>query len=90
MATITLRSIKGSPLTITEMDDNFSNLNTDVGNRVSTSTYTGSDILTKLLTVDGTGSGLDADLLDGKIQHQLILLILLLLEMVLVIFLLRK
>jgi len=66
MATITLRSIKGSPLTITEMDDNFSNLNTDVGNRVSTSTYTGADILTKLLTVDGTGSGLDADLLDGK------------------------
>ena len=66
MATITLRSIKGSPLTITEMDDNFSNLNTDVGNRVSTSTYTGSDILTKLLTVDGIGSGLDADLLDGK------------------------
>jgi len=66
MATITLRSIKGSPLTITEMDDNFSNLNTDVGNKVSTSTYTGSDILTKLLTVDGTGSGLDADLLDGK------------------------
>jgi hypothetical protein len=66
MATITLRSIKGSPLTITEMDDNFSNLNTDVGNRVATSTYTGSDILTKLLTVDGSGSGLDADLLDGK------------------------
>ena len=66
MATITLRSIKGSPLTITEMDDNFSNLNTDVGNRVLTTTYVGSDILTKLLTVDGSGSGLDADLLDGK------------------------
>lgn len=66
MATITLRSIKGSPLTITEMDDNFSNLNTDVGNRVATSTYTASDVLTKLLTVDGSGSGLDADLLDGK------------------------
>lgn len=27
---------------------------------------TGTDILTKLKTVDGTGSGLDADLLDGK------------------------
>lgn len=66
MATITLRSIKGSPLTITELDDNFTALNTDVGNKVSTSTYTGSDILTKLLTVDGSGSGLDADLLDGK------------------------
>jgi hypothetical protein len=66
MATITLRSIKGSPLTITEMDDNFTALNTDVGNRVLTSTYTGSDILTKIKTVHGAGSGLDADLLDGK------------------------
>jgi hypothetical protein len=28
-------------------------------------TYTAADVLTKLLTVDGTGSGLDADLLDG-------------------------
>lgn len=66
MATITLRSIKGSPLTITEVDDNFTALNTDVGSKVSTSTYTSSDVLAKLLTVDGSGSGLDADLLDGK------------------------
>jgi hypothetical protein len=29
-------------------------------------TYTASDVLTKLKTVDGTGSGLDADLLDGQ------------------------
>jgi hypothetical protein len=29
------------------------------------STYTASDVLTKIKTVDGTGSGLDADLLDG-------------------------
>lgn len=27
--------------------------------------YTAADVLSKLLTVDGTGSGLDADLLDG-------------------------
>lgn len=65
MATITLRSIKGSPLTIAEMDDNFTALNTDIGNRVLTSSYTASDVLTKIKTVDGTGSGLDADLLDG-------------------------
>lgn len=31
-----------------------------------TSSYTASDILSKLLTVDGAGSGLDADLLDGQ------------------------
>ena len=30
------------------------------------SAYTASDVLTKLKTVDGSGSGLDADLLDGK------------------------
>lgn len=65
MATLTLRSIKGTPLTIAEMDDNFSNLNTDVGNRVLSSTYTAADVLTKIKTVDGSGSGLDADLLDG-------------------------
>lgn len=65
MATITLRSIKGSPLTIAEMDDNFTALNTDIGNRVLSSSYTASDVLTKIKTVDGTGSGLDADLLDG-------------------------
>jgi len=65
MATITLRSIKGSPLTITEMDDNFTALNTDIGNRLLSSSYTASDVLTKLLTVDGSGSGIDADLVDG-------------------------
>ena len=30
------------------------------------SSYTAADILKKLLTVDGSGSKLDADLLDGK------------------------
>lgn len=30
------------------------------------SAYTASDVLTKIKTVDGTGSGLDADLLDGQ------------------------
>mgnify|MGYP003345339245 FL=1 len=29
MSTITLRATKGSPLTNTEVDNNFSNLNTD-------------------------------------------------------------
>jgi hypothetical protein len=30
------------------------------------SSYTASDVRTKLLTVDGVGSGIDADLLDGQ------------------------
>ena len=34
-------------------------------NALLASAYTASDVLTKLKTVDGSGSGLDADLLDG-------------------------
>lgn len=72
MATLTLRSgatgatgVKNAPLTNVEIDDNFKNLNADIATRLLSSDYTASDILTKIKTVDGTGSGLDADLLDG-------------------------
>jgi len=65
MADIVLRSVKGSPLSIAEADANFSNLNTEVGSKLNTADYTPADILTKLKTVDGAASGLDADLLDG-------------------------
>ena len=65
MATIVLRSVKGSPLTIAEADANFDNLNTEVGTKLNTSSYTAADVLTKIKTVDGASSGLDADLLDG-------------------------
>jgi len=65
MASITLRSIKGSPLTLTEVDANFTALNTELGEKVPTTSYTAADVLSKLLTVDGASSGLDADLVDG-------------------------
>jgi hypothetical protein len=65
MADIILRSVKGSPLSIAEADANFSNLNTEVGTKLTATDYTAADVLTKIKTVDGTGSGLDADLLDG-------------------------
>ena len=65
MATIVLRSVKGSPLTIAEADANFDNLNSEVGTKLTATNYTASDVLTKIKTVDGVGSGLDADLLDG-------------------------
>ena len=65
MATIVLRSVKGSPLTIAEADANFDNLNTEVGTKLTATSYTAADVLTKVKTVDGAGSGLDADLLDG-------------------------
>jgi len=65
MATLTLRSVKGSPLTNNEVDGNFTSLNEELGTKLSSTDYTAADVLAKLLTVDGTGSGLDADLLDG-------------------------
>jgi len=36
-----------------------------LGTKLNSSSYTASDVLTKIKTVDGSGSGLDADLLDG-------------------------
>jgi len=49
--------------------DDDANFATTISNRIDTkldsSTYTANDILTKIKTVDGSGSGLDADLLDG-------------------------
>lgn len=65
MALLTLRSIKGSPLSVAEVDSNFIALNTELGTKLDAATYTPNDILTKLLTVDGAGSGLDANLLNG-------------------------
>ena len=66
MASIILRSGKEAPLSIAEMDNNFSNLNIELGTKLDSSVYTALDILAKLKTVDGSGSGLDADLLKGR------------------------
>ena len=65
MATITLRSIKGAPLTIAEVDTNFSNLNVEIGQKLDISSYTAADILTKLKTVDTDDSGLNASTLKS-------------------------
>jgi hypothetical protein len=64
MSTITLRSVKGSPLTNTEVDANFTNLNTDKyqsGDNAALGTISGSTITaTSTLTVGG-GSILSND-----------------------------
>jgi hypothetical protein len=41
-------------------------LATNIALKLNSSGYTASDVLAKLLTVDGTGSGIDADKVDGK------------------------
>jgi hypothetical protein len=65
MATLVLRQSKGSPLTNNEVDANFTNLNADIQTRVLITDFNANNILTYLKTVDGSGSGLDADTVDG-------------------------
>lgn len=65
MAILSLRSTNVGPLTSQQVDTNFTNLNTELAGKLDASAYTAADILTRIKTVDGTGSGLDADLLDG-------------------------
>ena len=59
-------------ITVTVADDshnhiisNVDGLQTALDAKLASSSYTAADILTKIKTVDGAGSGLDADLLDG-------------------------
>lgn len=66
MATLTLRTVKGSPLTNAEVDANFTSLNNELATKQDIISYTAADVLTKIKTVDGEGSGLDADVLQGK------------------------
>ncbi len=60
MATITLRSAKGSPLTNTEVDNNFTNLNNDKyesGDNISVANLTASgDVTLGVATVTAAGS----------------------------------
>ncbi|MBB6733176.1 hypothetical protein [Cohnella zeiphila] len=40
-------------------------IGTEINNKLNASAYTAADVLAKIKTVDGTGSGLDADMVDG-------------------------
>jgi len=44
----------------------LANTNAYIATKLDTASYTASDVLTKIKTVDGSGSGLDADTLDGN------------------------
>lgn len=68
MTTLTLRNVKGSPLTNQEMDDNFNNLNVELNNKLNATEFTATAVLNLIKSVDGAGSGLDADTLDGYNQ----------------------
>jgi hypothetical protein len=66
MATITLRSVKGSPLSIAEADANFENLNEEVGQKFDSADFTAANILSELAdNDDGTGMELNAETIQG-------------------------
>jgi hypothetical protein len=62
---LTLRSTKGSPLTNTEVDQNFQNISTQIALGQTAASYTAADVLAKLNTVTGyaAASGLNSDTL---------------------------
>lgn len=62
---IVYRAIQGRPLSIAEADGNFQHIETQLGLKLNAADYSAQEILDRLLTVDGSGSGLDADRLDG-------------------------
>jgi hypothetical protein len=66
MATITLRSVKGSPLSIAEADANFENINEEVGTKFDAVDFTAANILSELAdNDDGTGMELNAETVQG-------------------------
>lgn len=69
----TFTNMGNATLTVTVADDshnhtiaNVDGLQTALNNKLNSSSYTAADVLSKIKTVDGAGSGLDADLLDGQ------------------------
>ena len=60
MATITLRSVKGSPLTNVEVDANFTNLNNELAGVQANPTFSGDVVISGDLTVQGTTTTISA------------------------------
>ena len=61
-----LTSVPEEYVTETELTAKGYATTTQVNTKLDSSAYTSTDVLSKVKTVDGVGSGLDADLLDGK------------------------
>lgn len=55
----------GPALTADYVDDALAPITAELADKLDSADYTAADVLAKLLTVDGSGSGVDADLLDG-------------------------
>jgi hypothetical protein len=61
-----LTSVPEEYVTETELTAKGYATTTQVNTKLNSSAYTATNVLSKIKTVDGIGSGLDADLLDGK------------------------
>lgn len=61
-----LTSVPEEYVTETELTAKGYATTTQVNTKLDSSAYTATDVLSKVKTVDGVGSGLDADLLNGK------------------------
>lgn len=61
-----LTSVPEEYVTETELTAKGYATTIQVNTKLDSSAYTATDVLSKVKTVDGVGSGLDADLLDGK------------------------
>jgi hypothetical protein len=61
-----LTSVPEEYVTETELNAKGYATTTQVNTKLDSSAYTATDVLSKVKTVDGENSGLDADLLDGK------------------------
>lgn len=61
-----LTSVPEEYVTETELTAKGYATTTQVNTKLDSSAYTATDVLSKVKTVDGVNSGLDADLLDGK------------------------
>lgn len=61
-----LTSVPEEYVTETELNAKGYATTTQVNTKLDSSVYTAADVLSKVKTVDGVDSGLDADLLDGK------------------------
>jgi hypothetical protein len=68
MADITLRTGptgKGAPLSLEQVDLNFTNINTELGLKLDAVNYTATDVLAKILTVDSDIAGINATTLKS-------------------------
>lgn len=70
---VTLTDLTSGTLNITVVDDSHNHVIANVDGlqdaldaKLPSASYTATDVLDKIKTVDGAGSGLDADLLDGQ------------------------